>query len=418
HLLFFPLLQVVKHLFLLCSDLFTALGGSSYSTYFTALNGKHFGQHNTASLAAIGVLLTEEPAQAAEEAGEDRQARMAATPEEQRPVDLTECERLLEIKNRSDPNRHYIGESVAILKVFEQIDIFNRSPDKPVLILGSEGTGKTHIAELIHQHSGRSGQFKREQAVFQKGPDPRIPIGRLVGFGKGHALPNIPGHGTTGVLHECIDGTYFLDELANLPLEFQEFLLDFSEGQEIPKPAGTGTSKLNVRLICATNRNPEELVDQGSLRKDLLDRIGMRRIEIPALADQLEDIFHFVRDLCTGKGYEPTSQFHLALLQYGWPGNVRELIHVLDLAMDQCTGSGRRLTPDLLTLAKAPQIVQQVIKMNKEDAEREVYRSLATMLMNQGLRRGMGLQKRMVDFLCGSPATVSRKAKKYLTDLK
>ena len=116
--------------------------------------------------------------------------------------------RLRKIKNTIDPNNKYTGESLPILRVFERIEQLNRAPQKPVLILGATGAGKSEIAELIHQHSRRNKKpFMREQASDCRASDPALTRGRWTGYGKNAPLQNIPESKTTpGILEKCAGG--------------------------------------------------------------------------------------------------------------------------------------------------------------------------------------------------------------------
>ena len=152
--------------------------------------------------------------------GTDRESgQMSPEP----PLSPAERQRLLAIKKKIDPDGNYVGESVAVLRVFEQIAFLNKSvPDDPVLILGPTGAGKTEIAELIHRHSRRPRtKFRREQAADNRLGDFTSAKGRWVGYGKDHGFQNIPKAGRTGNLQDYAGGTVFVDEVADLTMEFQ-----------------------------------------------------------------------------------------------------------------------------------------------------------------------------------------------------
>lgn len=333
-------------------------------------------------------------------------------------VEPEELKRLLQIKREIDPQGHYVGESLAILRVFELIEQYNRQPDKPILILGSTGSGKTEIAEVIHRHSARKEKrFHREQASDNRASDMSIVKGRWVGFGKNPGLHGIPPGGQPGLVQDCAGGTIFLDELAEVSLDVQTFLLDILDAKEIPPTAGQGASiKPNVRLLCATNANIEDAVRTGKLKRDLVRRLRPYTLTIPPLNDRKEDILLFVAGHCAER--RPSPGFLLCLLRYDWPGNVGELLDTLKKVHAQ-TAEKQPLLVDHLDVNDPTfaAIVKAVRLMPLESVEKEVYGFLADWLQRQGLTKRKGLYQKMAGFLGLSEATVSRKAKTYLSDL-
>jgi DNA-binding NtrC family response regulator len=309
-----------------------------------------------------------------------------------------------------DPEDEYIGESLPVLELFERINVLNSIPNTPVLILGPTGAGKTKIAKIIHQNSDRrAGKFHREQASDNKGADMNITRGRWVGHGKDSGIPNVPRDGTTGILQECAGGTVLIDELAETSPDFQTFLLTPLDGELLPLTTGKGQPiKPDVRLIFATNKDPDEAVAAGQLRHDLLRRLRYGIINIPPLQDRRSDIFLFVHALCGD--HRPEPGFLLALLRYHWPENVGELCAVLKLAVSKAGRAGAPLKLDHLTIPDQS-VVEEVRGMSEESIEGEVYRQLVAMLQAQGLAKGKGLQQRMAKLLKVSEPTVSKMLK-------
>jgi DNA-binding NtrC family response regulator len=327
------------------------------------------------------------------------------------PISAEEIDRLRKIKKRIDPKGDYVGDSYALLRVFEKIDRFNKSPDKPVLILGPTGAGKTEIARLIHQDSNRKGKpFARTQAAEIMGADPLIARSKWAGVGKQSGLQDMK-EGSRGLLKDSEGGTIFLDELGHLSVDFQTFLLDVLDRKEIRPAAGEGGPFLpNVRLIFATNVDPEAAVQSRTLKHDLWSRLQQWVLEIPALCDRREDIFLFVERECGN--YKPSPAFLLCLLKHSWPGNVRELREVLEVAVNKTARKHESLTPDHLHLSD-PTIVQGVRGMTGQEIEAAVMCELAASLVRQGLKKGKGLNQRMAEILKMSEPTVSRRMKKY-----
>lgn len=191
-----------------------------------------------------------------------------------------------------------------------------------MLLLGQPGVGKTHIAKLLHQSSGRTLQtFKVVNAGGGGGGDINIQRGEWIGYGKGHGIQGIDKNGRPGHLMHAEGGTLFIDEFAALSLDLQVIFLSVLEKRSIEKIGGESFSP-DVRCIFATNADVEVEVARGALRRDLLDRIPVK-ITIPPLRERLGDLLllakHFAAD------HAITERCLIALLRHQWPGNVREL---------------------------------------------------------------------------------------------
>jgi DNA-binding NtrC family response regulator len=321
----------------------------------------------------------------------------------QETIPAEELRRLRKLKSRIDHGNRYIGESLPILRMFEQIAMINKRPDASVLIRGRSGAGKSELAKVIHLDSSRAEKpFRVEQASSSKAADALIPRGRWTGYGENHGLHGIPTKGVPGLLEDCAGGTIFVDELGALSLDLQVLLLSVLDRVEIPRAAGRGAPiRPDVRLIFATHEDLDDAVDQGTFRSDLLRRIRQGTIWVPPLSDRKDDIFHFVQARC--QKHPPSFGFLLALLRHSWPGNVGELLDVLAQALDRTNGEEEPLTVEHLRLAD-PAIVPSVERLGEEGSAREVLATLASMLRQQGWTKGRGLQARMAGLL-GYPAS-------------
>ena len=201
-----------------------------------------------------------------------------------------------------------------------------------VLVTGESGVGKDLIARLVHVNSRRAtGPFV---AVNCAGLTETLLESELFGHEKGSftgAYRDKPGK-----LQLAHRGTLFLDEVGEMSLRMQALLLRFLETGEIQSVgAHNASTKVNVRVIAATNRNLSDRVAAGEFREDLLYRLRVIQIHVPPLRDRREDvpvlIQHFIRK--SGRQLRITDDAMQTLLRYRWPGNVRELQNVVEQAL-------------------------------------------------------------------------------------
>jgi DNA-binding NtrC family response regulator len=324
---------------------------------------------------------------------------------------------LLKIKERIDPLCSYIGQSPAILQVFKEIETFNQSPTKPVVIVGPTGAGKTEIAQLIHTSSTRRAKgFHREQGADTKASDFSIVLSHWVGLGKDPGLANAPKGPRRGILENFEGGTIFLDEVHATTRTFQRFLHDVLDRKPIPLAIGEAEPVVpDVRMIFGTNVDLDQAVRDGVLLHDFHRRIKTRVLVIPPLAHRKEDIPLFVQ--ARYHDYRITPEARLCLLEYSWPGNVGELLEVLELAKDQAGRPGAKITLNHLSGLQDRGLVAAVRKLPEGEAEKRVFRMLWDMLEGQGWRpgrRGHALQNQLAKLMGVSPPTITRRAQDYL----
>ncbi len=229
--------------------------------------------------------------------------------------------------------------------VFEQAILAARGP-APVMIVGESGTGKTDLAWTIHRLGARKDAVYKAISCAQfEHADPAFALGRIFGIGTGHGLPNVPREGHRGLLEECDGGTLFLDDVDRLPLNVQDLLLYPLEGKPFEPGIGSGPAHaVAVRFVFATNRDPDQLVLDGTFRADVLTRIGTR-IDIPPLRERPEDIpllvEHFTREVSGELGHEitvisPGTLKRLCRYAFG-EGNARELRVEIQKAIGKAT---------------------------------------------------------------------------------
>jgi two-component system NtrC family response regulator len=208
--------------------------------------------------------------------------------------------------------------------------------DTTVLILGETGTGKEVFAESIHQASPRSN--KPFVAINCSAFSKDLLESELFGHKAGSFTGAIKDK--KGLFEEANGGTIFLDELGELDHDLQAKLLRVLESQQFIKLGDTKTTKVNVRVLAATNRNLQDDVTNGTFRSDLFYRLSVFQITLPALRERRKDIGllakHFVSWFSAKINKQVTSltpDFSEKLEAYNWPGNVRELKNVIERAI-------------------------------------------------------------------------------------
>jgi len=205
--------------------------------------------------------------------------------------------------------------------------------DSTVLIIGESGTGKDLTAKAVHSQSKR----KKEQfiAIDISTLSSTLLESELFGHVKG-AFTGATAD-KLGFFEAADNGTIFLDEIGNLPLETQARLLRVLQEKEFLPVGSTAVRKVDVRLVFATNQNLKQLVSTGKFREDLYYRLNVFPIKLPSLRERIEDIpelaMHFLRKYCASSNraipaVSPEAMDSLA--RYHWPGNVRELEHVIE----------------------------------------------------------------------------------------
>lgn len=200
--------------------------------------------------------------------------------------------------------------------------------DATVLITGENGTGKEVIAQAIHQNSPR--RAKRIVAMNTGAIAENLVESELFGHVKGSFTDAVSDR--EGAFQYANGGTLFLDEVGDMPMSTQIKLLRVLEDNQITRVGDNKTIKVNVRLISATNRPLEEMIDSGTFRRDLYHRLKVVTIELPALRARREDVVPLMdnfRKMFLRRHDKPTAHFTPAVTKrffaYDWPGNVRQL---------------------------------------------------------------------------------------------
>ena len=234
-----------------------------------------------------------------------------------------------------------VGTSPAMHAVFEQIEQV-AATDSTVLITGETGTGKELVARAIHQRG------ERRSKVLVKVNCAALPSGLIESELFGHEKGAFTGalHRKIGRFELANDGTIFLDEIGDLPLELQSKLLRVLQEGELERVGGTSSIPIRVRVIAATNQVLQRAIEEGRFRPDLYYRLNVFPLRLPALRERRKDIpilaRHFVmkHGLRLKKKVERIPKAVLAAFEaYSWPGNVRELENVVERAMILSRGS-------------------------------------------------------------------------------
>ncbi len=220
-----------------------------------------------------------------------------------------------------------------------------------VLILGETGTGKELVAKAIHEASDRKqGQF----VVVDCGSIPPT-LAESILFG--HEKGSFTGatERRKGALADAHEGTLFLDELGELPLELQPKLLRALSEKQVKRVGGSAFEPIDVRVLAATRRDLGAEMNAGRFRSDLFFRIAQVKVELPSLRERVTDIPQIVEDVCQRVGKPHHAAMVLSWIEkrmaaHDWPGNVRELVNVASVAATLADEPGA--IDDVLTLAR------------------------------------------------------------------
>jgi len=282
----------------------------------------------------------------------------------------------LEEEIRSDSGfERIIGKSAPLKHILELVDTVAPS-DSTVLLLGETGTGKELIARAIHDRG------RRKDRTFVKLNCAAIPTGLLESELFGHEKGAFTGAITQkiGRLDLADQGTLFLDEVGDIPIEIQPKLLRALQEREFERLGSTQTRKVNVRLVAATNRNLEKMVADREFRSDLFYRLNVFPIRIPSLRERKEDIpllvSYFVQKFAKQmqKQIESVpSAVMKGLTAWEWPGNIRELENFIERAVILTRGKALEVPLTELRKTETEMAVDAVV--NKKRAARKAFSS-------------------------------------------
>ncbi|HBA32884.1 MAG TPA: sigma-54-dependent Fis family transcriptional regulator, partial [Gammaproteobacteria bacterium] len=303
------------------------------------------------------------------------------------------------------------------------------------LILGESGTGKEVVARNIHYHS------KRRNNPFVPINCGAIPGDLLESELFGHEKGAFTGalSARQGRFELAEGGTIFLDEIGDMPLNMQVKLLRVIQERTFERVGSNKSVKTNVRIIAATHRDLEELIQQGRFREDLYYRLNVFPIEMPALRERIEDLPLLIKELITRLEHEHSSSVRLtqtavgALCKYHWPGNVRELANLMErlsilhphgvvdvkelpkkmvpenVSVDELEESSQYLPPmaDVAFISGAPRLPREGIDLKKHLTDIE------TSLIRQSLEEADGVVAHAAKRLNIRRTTLVEKMRKY-----
>ena len=230
-----------------------------------------------------------------------------------------------------------VGKSRKMRQIFAILEKIAPS-NASVIIEGETGTGKDLVAQAIHEHSARRS---KPYVVFDcTGVAANLIESELFGHEKGAFTGAVRSR--PGIFESANGGTVFIDEIGDLPIDLQPKLLRALESREVRRGGSNAPTKIDVRVLSATNRNLKKDVGEGRFREDLYYRMSVVKISLPPLRDRTEDIPLIVERILSNSKFNKTAtalkvvrvedEALKLLMRYPWPGNVRELANVMERA--------------------------------------------------------------------------------------
>ncbi|MBT2638406.1 MULTISPECIES: sigma 54-interacting transcriptional regulator [unclassified Bacillus (in: firmicutes)] len=304
-----------------------------------------------------------------------------------------------------------LGESQQIISLKEKVKMVSNS-DISILIRGESGTGKELFAHSIHQLSGRS---RKPFIKVNCGAIPENLLeSELFGYEEG-AFTGAKKGGKKGKFQLADGGTLFLDEIGDMPLSMQVKLLRALQDGEIEPIGSTKSISVNVRIIAATNRPLENMIEEKRFREDLFYRINVVPFSVPPLRERAEDltllIAYFIAKVTNRLGKRIAgidSNVMEILKSYSWPGNIRELENVIEAAVHLTKG-------EQITLESLPDYLQSqtAIYRFKNKKLKDIVEETEQWVLKQSLERNKDDKARVGRELGISRSTLYEKLNKY-----
>lgn len=339
--------------------------------------------------------------------------------------DMREVVSYQPLLDKEDYAAGIVGKSAAMQEVFKRIGQVAPT-DATVLITGESGTGKELVARAIYHHSARVD--KPFLAINCAAIPETLLESELFGHEKGAFTG--AGERRIGKFEQCDGGTIFLDEIGDMPLATQTKILRVLQNGEFQRVGGNQTIRVNVRVLAATNKNPEQLIAAKKFREDLYYRLNVMRIHLPPLRERPEDISVLVEYFLQKAGRRAIAPEALAALQrYPWPGNVRELenaiqralvvarsdrVRLEDLPVEVREGRPSLPPPAAETVAQTvDQAVEVLFDLARRDPKFRIIAAVERELITRALQVTGGNQVRAAALLGMTRATLRKRIEKY-----
>jgi DNA-binding NtrC family response regulator len=301
------------------------------------------------------------------------------------------------------PDTEMVGSSPKMVEIYKTISLAAPT-DATVLIEGETGTGKELIARMIHRNSRRAAQ--PFVPVDCGAIAPSLLESELFGTLKGAYTG--ADRDRMGVFEAAAGGTVFLDEIGDIDLGFQLKLLRFLQEREVRPLGSSRPRKVDVRVVAATNKDVQKLVDEGKFREDLWYRLNVVRLTVPPLCERPSDIPLLVH--CFLKRYNERYKFETKLIdsglkamtEYSWPGNIRQLQHLVERLT--ILAPGGRIDGDAVRAA--------IEQMDSRDSSSETLADTETEQIRRVLAATNGNKSRAAKILGIERKTLYRKLEK------
>lgn len=328
-----------------------------------------------------------------------------------------------EIKELQEQENHQdiVLKSKEMLKVWDLIKRVANS-DATIVFLGESGTGKNVFARAVHERSERT-RYPFIEVNCGAIPE-QLFESEMFGYESG-AFTGANKNGKSGLMELANNGTLFLDEVGELPLLLQTKLLKVIQEKKVTRIGGLKAKDIDFRIIASTNKNLEEMVDEGKFRQDLYYRLNVIPITIPSLKERTDEIL-FLCDFYLkkfNKKYKTNRAFHIStidiLQNYKWPGNVRELENLIERLV--ITVEERLIYPvDLPFYIVEKKTIsypdtEVIDSMNYSQTLNEALEEVERRWLKRA-KRQFNTTYEMARFLGISQSSVVRKLKKYTID--
>ncbi len=321
-------------------------------------------------------------------------------------------EQQLQIIQEAEKSWSFVGKSP---KMQEAIRIGKKvaKSDSTVFLRGESGTGKEIMAKMIHALSDRHDKLMI--SINCAAIPENLVESELFGYEEG-AFTGAKKHGSIGKFELADGSTIFLDEIGDMPLPVQTKLLRVLQESKVERIGGTKPIPIDIRVICATNKNIEQMVEEGAFREDLYYRLNIIPIELPPLRKRKDDlpalidyyIAYYNQKL--GKNMTGVSSEALqTLMSYDWPGNVREMKNIIEYLANVTEGEQIQLSdlPDHIVLRSSKGYGDWSLDEILGEYEKRV---LGSMIKKDAT---LAEKNQLADSLQISRATLYRKLKKY-----